>query len=57
MFIRGLETGKMRSLLSELRNGIGARGFQGQGCHPKDDKKKSRCLVIGCLSCRVDRAT
>ena len=57
MFIRGLETGKMRSLLSELRNGIGARGFQGQGCHPKDDKKKSRCLVIGCLSCHVDRAT
>ena len=40
----------------ELRNGIGAWGFQGQEGHSWDDKK-SRGLVIRCLPCHKEGAT
>ena len=32
---------------SDLRNGIGAQGFQGQEGSSQDDQKKSRYSVVG----------
>jgi len=43
----------------ELKNGIEALGFQGQGITKEgysQDKKKSRCLVIICLFSHTDGA-
>ena len=43
----------------ELKNGIEALGFQGQGITKEGysrDKKKSRCLVIRCLFSHTDGA-
>lgn len=36
----------------ELRNGMRAWGFKGEGGDSQDDQK-SRCLVIGCLPDRL----
>lgn len=39
----------------ELKNEIGARAFKAWVGDSQDDKK-SRCLVIRCLSCHTDRS-
>ena len=52
------QKGKIRYICHpELRKGVGTWGFQGQEGHSQDNKRKSRYLVIRCLSCHMDGVT